>query len=408
MTEPLLAVEDLRKHYPVRSGVLRRVTGHVKAVDGVGFALGEGETLGLVGESGCGKSTTATTVLGIEEPTGGSVRFDGRDVTDLSRDEVKAFRRRVGMIFQDPTTAFDPRMTVGESVAEPLEVHGIHDTHRQREIVADTLVRVGMSAADADRYPDAFSGGQKQRIALARALVTDPDVLVADEPVSALDVSVQAEILSLLEDLRADLGLSMLLISHDLGVVRQVCDRVAVMYLGEIVERGPTEALFADPQHPYTEALIDAIPEPDPRQRGGTLELTGDVPDPSNQPPGCSFHPRCPGVVPPEDLDIDQGTFRRVLDFRLAVESGDVSPADDADAARLRERHDLPATLDGDGAETALAGAIEDLLAGDSEAAVDRLEGAFATVCEEEDPALGETPPGHEAACHLHDPPAED
>ncbi|MFB6268957.1 MAG: ABC transporter ATP-binding protein, partial [Halobacterium sp.] len=320
--DALLAVRDLEKHYPVRSGLLRRVTDHVQAVDGVSFDVREGETVGLVGESGCGKSTTATSLLRLEEPTAGDVYFDGEDITEYDKTEQKEFRRRAQMVFQDPNSAFDPRMTVGESVAEPLAIHGLRDDDRQQEIVADILERVGLSADDADRYPHEFSGGQKQRIALARALVLNPDLLVADEPVSALDVSVQAEILALLDDLQSELGLSMLLISHDLGVVRQVCDRVGVMYLGEIVEMAPTEELFEAPQHPYTEALLDSIPEPDPRDRGEAIELTGDVPDPQNPPTGCSFHPRCPRVVPPEDFEFADGEFRAVLDFRLAAENG--------------------------------------------------------------------------------------
>jgi peptide/nickel transport system ATP-binding protein len=400
--DALLSVRNLEKHYPVRSGLLRRVTGHVKAVDGVSFDVTEGETLGLVGESGCGKSTTATSLLRLEEPTGGEVYFDGEDITEYGSDAEKQFRRRAQMVFQDPNSAFDPRMTVGESVAEPLGIHGLRDGDRQRRVVEDLLERVGLSADDADRYPHEFSGGQKQRIALARALILNPDLLVADEPVSALDVSVQAEILSLLDDLQSELGLSMLLISHDLGVVRQVCDRVGVMYLGEIVEMGPTEELFANPQHPYTEALLASIPEPDPRQRGDTVELTGDVPDPSNPPSGCSFHPRCPRVVPPEAFEFPDGSFREVLDFRLAVENGDVDDDLLSGDGDIREEFGLPAELPDGDAEAVVSAAIEDLLAGDEGAAADRLGDAFTTVCEREPPNLEETDAGHPAACHLH------
>ena len=419
----LLSVRNLEKHYPVRSGFLRRVTDHVKAVDGVSFEVRAGETVGLVGESGCGKSTTATTLLGLEEPTGGEVYFDGEDVTEYGRTAEKQFRRRAQMVFQDPTTAFDPRMTVGESVAEPLAIHGITDGRRRERIVADLLERVGLEASDADRYPQAFSGGQKQRIALARALVLNPDLLVADEPVSALDVSVQAEILSLLDELQSELGLAMLLISHDLGVVRQVCDRVAVMYLGEVVETAPTEELFADPQHPYTEALLASIPDLDPAERGQAVELTGDVPDPSNPPRGCSFHPRCPRVIPPAELSLasdaggggDPGNageggdagegnvFRRVLDFRLALEAGDVDPDDYGTEADVREAFDLPVTLADETAETVLADAIAAVLAGDPGRAAAELRETFTTVCEREEPGLRETETDSLAACHLHD-----
>ena len=404
---PILSVRNLEKHYPVRSGLLRRVAGHVKAVDGVSFDVHEGETVGLVGESGCGKSTTATSLLRLEEPTGGDVYFDGEDITEYGSDDEQAFRRRAQMVFQDPNSAFDPRMTVGESVAEPLGIHGLRDEDRQRHIVRDLLERVGLSADDADQYPHEFSGGQKQRIALARALVLNPDLLVADEPVSALDVSVQAEILSLLDDLQSELGLSMLLISHDLGVVRQVCDRVGVMYLGELVEMAPTEELFANPQHPYTEALLASIPDPDPRSRGGAVELTGDVPDPSAPPSGCSFHPRCPRVVPPPEFDFPEDSFREVLDFRLAVENGDVDAEDFASPADIRGEFDLPAALPDGDADAVVSAAIEDVLAGEPVAAADRLGDAFETVCEREAPELVETDAGHPAACHLHDTASE-
>ncbi|MFC6734768.1 ABC transporter ATP-binding protein [Halolamina salina] len=399
--EPLLSVRDLEKHYPVRSGLLRRVTDHVKAVDGISFDVEAGEVVGLVGESGCGKSTAATTLLHLEEPTGGEVRFQGEAVADQSRSERKAFRRNAQVVFQDPDSAFDPQATVGESIADPLATHGLRDEERQREIVADVLERIGLSADDADRYPHEFSGGQKQRIALARALVLDPDLLVADEPVSALDVSIQADILSLLADLRDELDLGILLISHDLDVVRQICDRVAVMYLGEIVEIGPTEALFEDPQHPYTEGLLAAIPDPDPRNRGGTVELRGDVPDPIEPPSGCSFHPRCPRVIPPDDYAFDDGEYRAVLDFRLALRDDDIDTERHDTATALREAYDVPETLTDDDAEAVLDGAIDDLLGGGRERALDRLE-AFATPCERDDPVLRSTNERQSAACLRH------
>ena len=405
--DAILSVRNLEKHYPVRSGLLRRVTGHVKAVDGVSFDVREGETVGLVGESGCGKSTTATSLLRLEEPTGGEVYFEGEDITEYDDDEQTEFRRRAQMVFQDPNSAFDPRMTVGESVAEPLAIHGLRDEERQQEIVADLLERVGLSASDVDRYPHEFSGGQKQRIALARSLILNPDLLVADEPVSALDVSVQAEILSLLDDLQTELDLSMLLISHDLGVVRQVCDRVGVMYLGEIVEIGATEELFENPQHPYTEALLASIPDPDPRQRGDAVELTGDVPDPSNPPAGCSFHTRCPRVVPPAEYDFPDGSFRGVLDFRLAAENDDLGIGELDGASDVRAEFDLPPKLPDPDAEAVLSAAIDDAVAGDVDEAADRLSEAFTTVCEQQKPGLAETEAGHPAACHLHDAASE-
>ncbi|WP_436927983.1 ABC transporter ATP-binding protein [Halosimplex amylolyticum] len=397
--DALLSVRDLEKHYPVRSGLLRRVTGHVKAVDGVSFDVRAGEAFGLVGESGCGKSTTASALLGLEAPTGGEVRFDGRAVSSLDGDELERFRRRAQVVFQDPNSAFDPRLTVGESVAEPLAIHGISDPDRRREVAVDALERVGLSAADADRYPREFSGGQKQRVALARALVLNPDLLVVDEPVSALDVSVQAEILSLLEELRTELGLAMVLISHDLSVVREVCDRVGVMYLGEIVERGPVDAIFADPQHPYTGALLSSIPEPDPRARDEAVELTGDVPDPAAPPAGCSFHPRCPSVIPPDGFEFADGRFRAVHDLRLAVADGTVDPAEFDEPSAVRAEYGLPAELSDPDSERVLDEAIQSLVAGDVDAAAARLGEAFGSVCEREDPSLEPTEAGHPAAC---------
>ncbi|MFT4892215.1 MAG: peptide/nickel transport system ATP-binding protein, partial [Halobacteriales archaeon] len=253
---PILSVTDLRKHYRLTEGVVfSREVGRVRAVDGISFDLYPGETLGLVGETGCGKSTAAKTVLRLLDPTDGTVQFDGRDVTAFDGDDLERFRRRAGMVFQDPTSTLDPRMSIGESVGEPLLIHGVTDRDRRRGRVETLLERVGLSAEASDRYPHELSGGQKQRAALARALVLNPDLLVADEPVNALDASVQAEFLALLEDLKVEFDLSVLFISHDLNVVREVADRTAVMYLGEIVEKGPTDRLFRDPSHPYTQAL---------------------------------------------------------------------------------------------------------------------------------------------------------
>jgi peptide/nickel transport system ATP-binding protein len=420
--DPLLRVEGLEKHYPITEGVLRREVGRVRAVDGVSFTVRRGETFGLVGESGCGKSTAARAMLRLEEPTAGRVLFDGEDVTGYDRRALKRFRRRAQLVFQDPSSSFDPRMSVGESVAEPLVVHGLSDRGRRREIVEDLLERVGLSADDFDRYPHEFSGGQKQRIAIARALVVNPELIVADEPTSALDVSVQAEVLRLVESIQAAFGLSVILISHDMGVVREVCDRVAVMYLGELVEVGPTEEVFADPRHPYTRALLSSVPEPDPRRRGFGVELRGDVPSPSDPPSGCRFHTRCPEVVPPEAHDLDQTAWRGVLDLRNRLESRgvdleavrtfvaaerDVTPEEapvDAVAAAVRDEFRIPERLSDPAAERTLADALDALARGERAAATDRLAEAFPTVCEERHPELATTSPGHRAACHLNDP----
>ncbi|RDI71000.1 ABC transporter ATP-binding protein [Halopelagius longus] len=412
---PLLDVRNLTKHYPVTEGILKREVGRIRAVDGISFTVERGETVGLVGESGCGKSTAATTLLRLDEPTDGRVLFEGRDVTAFDDRELKRFRREAQMVFQDPTSSFDPRMSVGESVAEPLRIHGMRDRTRRRRIVADLLERVGLSAADADRYPHEFSGGQKQRLALARALVLNPSLLVADEPVSALDVSIQAEILSLMGDLQDEFGLGMLFISHDLAVVREVCDRVAVMYLGEIVELAETDELFENPRHPYTRALLSSIPTPDPTKRGGGVELTGGVPSPENPPDGCRFHTRCPEVIPPDEYDVEASAWRAVMDLRVRLErsefdadgvrelGGDETPADDSEAvaAAVRREFDIPDRLSDDRAERVLSNALETLAAGDGAAARDTLAEAFETVCETDAPELRRTPAGGRAACHL-------
>jgi oligopeptide/dipeptide ABC transporter ATP-binding protein len=292
---PLLTVTDLAKHYPVRRGmVLARQIGTVRAVDGVSFTLNRGETLALVGESGCGKSTTARLVLRLIEPSAGRIAVEGEDITSLSGAALRRLRRRAQIIFQDPYASLNPRLTVGETIAEPMQVHGIGDAAARAERVRELLGLVGLAPYHADRYPHEFSGGQRQRIGIARALSVQPELIVCDEPVSALDVSIQAQVVNLLKDLQARFGLAYLFIAHDLAVVKHMADRVAVMYLGRIVEVAEKRALFANPRHPYTRALLAAIPHPDPARRGRVTPLGGDVPSPMAIPPGCRFHTRCP------------------------------------------------------------------------------------------------------------------
>ena len=291
---PVLEVTDLKKHFPVRKGILSRMTGKVYAVDGVSFRIGEGETLGLVGESGCGKSTVGRTVLRLLDPTAGRILLNGRDVTDLSKTAMRAVRREMQIIFQDPYSSLNPRMSAGDIVGELLRVHGMGDAAERRERVADLFQRVGLSRGQMDSFPHEFSGGQRQRIGIARALALNPKVIIGDEPVSALDVSIQAQVINLLMDLQQEFNLSYLFVAHDLAVVEHISHRIAVMYLGRIVEHTDKRTLFTDPRHPYTEALLSAVPIPDPRLRRKKLVLEGDVPSPINPPSGCHFHTRCP------------------------------------------------------------------------------------------------------------------
>ena len=295
--KPLLQVEGVAKHFPVRSGVFGRVSGAVRAVDGVDFTIGAGETLGIVGESGCGKSTLGRVVLRLMEPTAGRVWFDGQDLGTLGTPALRAQRRAMQIIFQDPFSSLNPRMTVGQTLTEPLMLHSLH-TGRHRERVSELLNLVGLASEHAQRYPHEFSGGQRQRIGIARALAVEPKLIVCDEAVSALDVSVQAQVINLLQDLQKRFGLAYLFIAHDLAVVKHIANRVAVMYLGRIVEMGDKHTLFATPRHPYTQALLSAIPLPEPGLKRERALLAGDVPSPLKPPPGCHFHTRCPFAKP--------------------------------------------------------------------------------------------------------------
>ena len=453
----LVSVDGLQKHFSRADGYLDRLFGDdepVRAVDGVSLDVYEEETLGLVGESGCGKSTTGETILQLLDPTDGRVVFAGDDLTTASEAELRARRRDVQMIFQDPLSSLDPRMTVGQTVAEPLQVHDLPEAEppdgtsrreQRRERVNELLEAVGLDPSQRGRYPHELSGGQRQRVGIARALAVDPAFVVCDEPVSALDVSVQAQIINLLEDLQAEFGLTYLFIAHDLSVVRHICDRVAVMYLGEIVETAETESLFADPKHPYTQALLSAIPTPDPSAtRADRTTLAGDVPSPIDPPSGCRFHTRCPQVIPPEELAIDQDTFRAVMDYRTRVENraidldavgtrrlaadgrGSDAPGGDAADDGAGDTSDGGATgTRGSGAgdapddlETAIrrrfgltelpptadetvTDSVAHLASGEWDAAARVLRETFESVCERDDPALGDS--SHPAACHLVD-----
>ncbi len=294
---PVIEVRDLKKHFALGHGLFRRAGGTVYAVDGVSFAIAPHETLGLVGESGCGKSTVGRTVLRLLEPTAGTIRLDGRDITHLGRSALRSQRPQMQIIFQDPFSSLDPRMSAGDIVAEPLRVHGLARGRAWKEQVAALFDRVGLRRAQMENFPHQFSGGQRQRIGIARALALSPKLIVADEPVSALDVSIQAQVLNLMMDLQRERGLAYLFISHNLAVVEHISDRIAVMYLGRIVEHTDKKTLFARPLHPYTESLLAAVPVPDPRVKRQKRLLPGDVPSPINPPPGCHFHTRCPYAV---------------------------------------------------------------------------------------------------------------
>lgn len=293
-TTPLLKVNHLKKYFPIKKGMFGKIAGHVKAVDDVSFFVNEGETLGIVGESGCGKSTTGRVLMRLLEPTEGEIEFDGKNLTSLSNEEMRKTRRDIQMVFQDPYASLNPRHTIGKILEEPLIVHGVSDPKERKKKVREFLEIVGLNAYHASRYPHQFSGGQRQRIGIARALMTNPKLIIADEPVSALDVSIQAQVLNLMQDLQKEFNLTYIFIAHDLGVVRHISDRVAVMYLGKIVELADSEQLYEKPMHPYTQALLSAVPVPDPDYQKEQIIIEGDIPNPADPPTGCTFHTRCP------------------------------------------------------------------------------------------------------------------
>ncbi len=299
--EELLSISDLKVHFPIKKGLFSRTVGRVYAVDGISFNLRRGETVGLVGESGCGKTTTGMAILRLIEPTSGTVVFDGMDTSQMTKSNLRSLRRQMQIIFQDPYSSLNPRMTVNQIIGDPMDIHGVYRGREREERIAYLLEKVGLTPEQGRRYPHEFSGGQRQRIGVARALALNPQLIIGDEPVSALDVSIQAQIINLLIDLQEEFQLSYIIIAHDLAVVEHLCDRIAVMYLGKIVELASYRDLYTDPKHPYTQALLSAVPVTDPRKARERVILKGDVPSPINPPPGCHFHPRCSHRMEPCD-----------------------------------------------------------------------------------------------------------
>jgi peptide/nickel transport system ATP-binding protein len=421
--DPVMEIRGLKKYFDQSGDFLDRLLDReavVKAVDGVDIDINPGETVAIVGESGCGKSTLGKTILNLLEPTDGEIRYQGTDLAALSDSEMRSYRTEIQMIFQDPLASLNPRKRIGDVLTAPLEVHDIGESKSEREELAkEMLERVGLKSEQFNRYPHTFSGGQQQRIGIARALMCEPDLLIADEPTSALDVSVQAQILNLLEELQAEFGLSMVFITHDLSVVRYIADRVAVMYLGEFVEVGPTEQLFTNPRHPYTQSLLSAVPRIETDKSSDRIILEGTVPSPIDPPEGCRFHTRCPHLIPSSEWEGSQSQFREVFTFYDRLTRDDIRPDD------IRQRLDaedkatddeavadyvLAKTYEGDyeALPSTVRTAMEDaavMVADGREDAHERLNEVLATPCRETpDSVQVNDGTAHAAACHLLSP----
>ncbi|WP_277553203.1 ABC transporter ATP-binding protein [Halobaculum limi] len=430
--EPLVEIDGLQKLFDQSQGVVDTLLGRepqpVRAVDGVSLDICKGDIVGIAGESGCGKTTLGKMLVKLHEPTDGTIRFDGNDITDMTREEERSFRKRVQMIFQDPFESLNPRMTVYDTVAEPLKINDMIEGYEERrERVKQVLEDVGLGPAEVylDAFPDELSGGERQRVAIARALVVDPDFIVCDEPVSMLDVSIRAGVLNLMKRLQAEYDLTYLFISHDLSLIRYMCDRAGIMYLGNMVEQGPTDDLIDDPKHPYTEALFDAVPDVELGEERRRANATGEVPSPRNPPSGCRYHPRCAHIIPPDRWQGSQEAFRRAYQFKLKLRRGDIDPDTAAnDAATVVEEGltlDVPEEyrtdeeIDSGGtrvdmssldlpadAHTALTEAAEAVIGGDTDAALSALDDVVTTPCESRQPQP--QPSGtRQVACHLYD-----